>query len=54
MVLADTREPWPYPWSAMLPEGWVFERSALETGDFAPTTHLDGVLVERKTPGDLA
>ena len=54
IVLADTREPWPHPWSAMLPPGWVLERASLETGDFCLGSHLDGVLVERKTPSDLA
>ena len=55
IVLLDTRELWPnHPWSAMLPEGWAFERTSLETGDLALPTHLDGVLVERKTPSDLA
>ena len=54
IVLCDTREPSPHPWGAMLPEGWVLERSALETGDFALASHPHGVLVERKTPGDLA
>jgi ERCC4-type nuclease len=38
----------------MLPSGWAFERSSLETGDLALASHPDGVLVERKTPGDLA
>jgi DNA excision repair protein ERCC-4 len=54
IVLCDTREPWPHPWSAMLPEGWAFERTSLETGDFALAFHPHGAVVERKTPGDLA
>ena len=54
IVLADTREPWPHPWATLLPEGWVLERRSLETGDFCLGSHLDGVLVERKTPSDLA
>ena len=54
IVFCDTREPWPHPWSAMLPEGWAFERTSLETGDLALATHPHGAIVERKSPGDLA
>jgi ERCC4-type nuclease len=55
IVLCDTREPWPsHPWERFLPPGWVLERTSLETGDFCLGSHLDGVLVERKTPGDMA
>ena len=32
----------------------MFERASLETGDLALASHPHGVLVERKTPGDLA
>ena len=42
------------PWAALLPEGWVLERASLETGDFCLGSHLDGVLVERKSPSDMA
>ena len=54
IVFADTREPWPHPWAALLPEGWVLERASLETGDFVLGSHPHGVLVERKSPGDMA
>ena len=54
VVLVDTREPWPHPWAALLPEGWVLERASLETGDFCLGSHLDGTLVERKSPSDMA
>jgi ERCC4-type nuclease len=54
IVLCDTREPWQHPWAVLLPEGWVLERAALDTGDLALASHPDGVVVERKTPGDLA
>jgi ERCC4-type nuclease len=54
IVLCDTREPWPHPWSAMLPLGWAFERTSLETGDLVLASHPHGAVIERKTPGDLA
>ena len=54
IVLCDTREPWPHPWSAMLPLGWAFERTSLETGDLVLASHPHGAVIERKTPSDLA
>jgi ERCC4-type nuclease len=54
IVLLDTREPWPHPWQPLLPEGWVLERAALETGDLVLASHPHGAVVERKLPGDLA
>lgn len=54
IVLADTREPWPHPWQHLLPEGWVFERASLETGDLVLASHPYGAVIERKTPGDMA
>jgi DNA excision repair protein ERCC-4 len=54
VLLCDTREPWPHPWAALSPEGWVLERASLETGDFCLASHPHGAVVERKTPGDLA
>jgi ERCC4-type nuclease len=54
IVLADTREPWPHPWATLLPEGWVFERASLETGDLVLASHPHGAVIERKTPGDMA
>ena len=53
-AVADTREPWPHPWAALLPLGWVLERASLETGDFCLALHPGGVVIERKTPSDLA
>ena len=54
IVLCDTREPWPHPWSAMLPAGWALERASLETGDFCLASHPHGIVIERKTSSDLA
>ena len=53
-VIFDTREPSPHPWEQFLPEGWTFESGTLETGDVALSCLPDGVVIERKTPGDLA
>jgi DNA excision repair protein ERCC-4 len=53
ILLVDTREPDPHPWSRHLPEGWRFERGTLETGDVTLAALPDGAVVERKTPGDL-
>jgi DNA excision repair protein ERCC-4 len=54
VILCDTREPWPHPWTAMLPLGWTLERASLETGDFCLATHPHGAVIERKTPCDMA
>jgi hypothetical protein len=54
IVLADTREPWPHPWAATLPEGWALERAVPETGDLILASHPHGAVVERKTPSDMA
>lgn len=53
-VIFDTREPSPHPWEQFLPAGWTFESGTLETGDVALSCLPDGVVIERKTPGDLA
>ena len=53
-VIFDTREPSPHPWEQFLPAGWTFESGTLETGDVALACLPDGVVIERKTPGDLA
>ena len=53
-LLFDTREPDPHPWAAHLPEGWRIEHGALETGDIALARIPEGVVIERKTPSDLA
>lgn len=53
-MTVDTREPWPHPWDSYKLEGWVLVRGALETGDFALAALPEGVVIERKTPGDLA
>jgi ERCC4-type nuclease len=54
IVLCDTREQKPHPWSALLPEGWGFERATLESGDFALASHPHGAVIERKTAADMA
>jgi len=53
-LLFDTREPDPHPWAAHLPEGWRIEHGTLETGDIVLARIPEGVVVERKTPSDLA
>ena len=53
-LLFDTREPDPHPWPAHLPEGWRIEHGTLETGDIALVRIPEGVVIERKTPSDLA
>ncbi len=53
-VIFDTREPSPHPWEQFLPAGWTPETGTLETGDVALACLPDGVVIERKTPGDLA
>jgi DNA excision repair protein ERCC-4 len=53
-AIFDTREPGPHPWSPYLPEGWRMVRGTLETGDFALAALPEGVVIERKTPSDLA
>jgi DNA excision repair protein ERCC-4 len=51
-ITVDTREPWPHPWAAYLPERCHVERGTLETGDIA-LAFPEGAVIERKTPGDL-
>jgi ERCC4-type nuclease len=53
-ILLDTREPDPHPWARHLPEGWKIQRGTLETGDIALARLPEGVVIERKTPSDLA
>ena len=53
-LLFDTREPDPHPWAEHLPEGWRIEHGTLETGDIALARIPEGVVIERKTPSDLA
>ena len=53
-VLIDTREPNPHPWLSYLPDDWSVEIATLETGDVALACLPDGVVIERKTPSDLA
>jgi len=53
-VVFDTREPSPHPWLPYLPEGWHAETGTFETGDVALARLPEGVVIERKTPGDLA
>jgi ERCC4-type nuclease len=53
-ILLDTREPDPHPWARHLPEGWRIVRGTLETGDIALARLPEGVVIERKTPSDLA
>ena len=52
-VTIDTREPWPHPWAASLPDGWELVRERLETGDLALAAIPEAAVVERKTPSDL-
>lgn len=53
-LIFDTREPDPHPWARHLPEGWRIVRGTLETGDIALARLPEGVVIERKTPSDLA
>jgi len=53
-VLIDTREPDPYSCLSYLPDGERPEIDTLETGDVALACLPDGVVIERKTPSDLA
>jgi DNA excision repair protein ERCC-4 len=53
-VIIDTRDPWPHPWSAHRPPDWLVERGTMETGDVCLAGLPDGVVIERKTPADLA
>jgi len=53
-VTIDSREPEPHPWIPFLPAGWTFEVGGLETGDVCVSRLPDGVVIERKAPGDLA
>jgi ERCC4-type nuclease len=53
-ILLDTREPDPHPWARHLPEGWKIQRGTLETGDITLARLPEGVVIERKTPSDLA
>jgi ERCC4-type nuclease len=38
----------------MLPQGWAFERTGLETGDLVLASHPHGAVLERKAPSDMA
>jgi len=53
-AIFDTREPEPHPWLPYLPEGWRITSDTLETGDIALAALPEGVVIERKTPSDLA
>jgi ERCC4-type nuclease len=53
-VVADNRDPWPHPWAKFLPEGWEVVREKLETGDVVLSALPEGVVIERKTPSDMA
>jgi DNA excision repair protein ERCC-4 len=53
-ILCDTREPWPHPWHPHLPPGWHLTREGLGTGDPCVAQLPEGVVIERKTPADLA
>jgi ERCC4-type nuclease len=53
-AIFDTREPDPHPWSPHLPDGWRKISGTLETGDIALAALPEGVVIERKTPSDLA
>lgn len=52
-IIADTREPWPHPWSPFFPPEVRLVRQGLPTGDFALAGAPDGFIVERKTVSDL-
>jgi ERCC4-type nuclease len=50
-LFIDTREPWPHPWVAHLPEA-RFVRQGLETGDICLAGNT-AVVIERKTVSDF-
>ena len=52
VLLVDTREPWPHPWAAKLPEGWTVERATIETGDVCLAANPE-IVIERKTLSDF-
>jgi ERCC4-type nuclease len=52
LLLIDTREPWPHPWAANLPEGWSVERATMETGDVCLACNPE-IVIERKTLPDF-
>jgi hypothetical protein len=49
VLCVDSREPWPHPWEQFLPEGWIFKRGILETGDLALAALPEAGVIERKT-----
>ena len=53
VIIIDTREPSPHPWTPFWPAGTLFESGTLETGDLAVKGFEDGAVVERKTPSDF-
>ena len=53
VIIIDTREPSPHPWTPWWPAGTLFESGTLETGDLAVKGFEDGAVVERKTPSDF-
>jgi ERCC4-type nuclease len=53
VIVVDTREPWPHPWTRWLPDHVQLERGTLDTGDFALAGLPDGAVVERKTVSDF-
>ncbi|MBV9008590.1 MAG: hypothetical protein JO354_05390 [Verrucomicrobia bacterium] len=53
ILIVDSREPWPHPWAAYLPDGLTLARGTLETGDIALAALPDAAVIERKTIRDL-
>ena len=53
-VTVDSRAPWPHPWAKFSPEGWELVRESPETGDVVLSALPEGVVIEHKTPGDMA
>ncbi|MEI6072701.1 MAG: hypothetical protein WCS31_12965 [Verrucomicrobiae bacterium] len=53
-LLMDNREPSPHPWERFLPSGWGMEWGTLDTGDLICSRLPDGLVIERKVPGDMA
>jgi DNA excision repair protein ERCC-4 len=52
VVLIDTREPWPHPWTQCWEAGVQVTRATLETGDVCLSGNGD-VVIERKTASDF-
>lgn len=53
ILIADTREPRPHPWTRWLPSHVQLERAKLDTGDLALKGFETGAVIERKTVSDL-